>query len=69
MSYSVCLDCKGMVCSYEKFCQDCEGKYRFNDLNFWQSNGYDMLSEPKRTEELERCRSKEWDEIALGEPK
>ena len=65
MSYSSCLDCKEMVSSYNKYCPKCQPKYRTNDPGYWKTHGYDDFQEPRRSEELERDRSKEWDEIAM----
>lgn len=36
MSYSVCFNCKNMVNSYEKYCDECEKTYK-QDKDFWKS--------------------------------
>lgn len=54
MSYSVCLACKEMVSSYQKYCQKCEKTYK-QDKDFWvRTESYQCYNEPKRTEELKK---------------
>lgn len=61
MSYSICLDCRSMVSSYEKYCFKCEKTKKQNDKDFWKNHGPEYLTDPLRTKELEK------DEIKLGE--
>lgn len=54
MGYSVCIQCKEMVSSYEKYCNTCSRNKKSNDGMFWRTHGYEFLSEPKRTEEIQK---------------
>lgn len=41
MSYSVCLNCKEMVGSYEKYCTDCEDVLNVENTKlFWKNFDY-----------------------------
>jgi hypothetical protein len=52
MSYSVCLNCKEMVKSYEKYCDKCSCSFK-QDVDFWKNNGYDIYKEPNRSKHLQ----------------
>jgi predicted amidophosphoribosyltransferase len=53
MSYSICLKCKEAVESYEKYCRECQERYK-QDRQFWaNNNAYDFFqSSEKRNAEL-----------------
>lgn len=57
MSYSCCLNCKEMVGSYQKYCRECEKKFK-QDEKFWETASYEIYKEPKRSEHLEKDKIK-----------
>lgn len=66
MSYSVCLACKKMVSSYQKYCGQCESTYKQNE-KFWKTHDYSYLNESiKREHELDKDRHDNDDEALKG---
>ena len=63
MSYSVCLNCKKMVSSYEKYCGDCVEKHNLqSEENYWKDNQWPdddtrfsiLMKDAKATEKLDK---------------